>query len=101
LLLHINRELKGNFDVSRFRHRAVYNASEGRIEMHLVSLDNQSVEVAGEAFRFRESEHIVTEYSYKHTLPGFAALAAKAGFTVEQVWTDDRRWFSVQYLSAT
>ncbi|MGH8281886.1 MAG: L-histidine N(alpha)-methyltransferase [Gammaproteobacteria bacterium] len=100
LLLHINRELKADFDVSRFRHRAVYNASEGRIEMHLVSLDNQFVEVAGEAFRFRESEHIVTEYSYKHTLPGFAALAAKAGFTVEQVWTDDRRWFSVQYLTA-
>ncbi|MGA9852097.1 MAG: L-histidine N(alpha)-methyltransferase [Gammaproteobacteria bacterium] len=100
LLLHINRELKCDFDLSRFSHRAVYNATEGRIEMHLLSLDNQSVEIAGEAFRFREGEYIVTEYSYKHTLPGFAILAAKAGFTVEQVWTDDRRWFSVQYLTA-
>ncbi|MGH8398223.1 MAG: L-histidine N(alpha)-methyltransferase [Gammaproteobacteria bacterium] len=100
MLLHINRELKSDFDLSRFSHRAVYNTTEGRIEMHLVSLDNQSVEIAGEAFRFREGEYIVTEYSYKHTLPGFAALASKAGLAVEQVWTDDRRWFSVQYLTA-
>ncbi|MGH8283166.1 MAG: L-histidine N(alpha)-methyltransferase [Gammaproteobacteria bacterium] len=100
LLLHINRELKGDFDINRFSHRAVYNAAEGRIEMHLVSLDNQSIQISGGSFRFREGEHIITEYSYKHTLQGFAALAAKAGFAVEQVWTDDRRWFSVQYLTA-
>jgi len=100
LLHRLNRELGSDFDVSRFRHRATYNADEGRIEMHLVSLDNQSVRIDGECFRLRENEHIVTEYSYKHTLPGFAVLAAKAGLAVKQVWTDDRRWFSVQYLNA-
>ncbi len=98
LLRRLNRELQSDFDLSRFRHLAVYNEAEGRIEMHLVSLDNQSVRIAGESFCFREDECIVTEYSYKHTLSGFAALAAKAGFAVKQVWTDDRRWFSVQYL---
>ncbi|MDE2345569.1 MAG: L-histidine N(alpha)-methyltransferase [Gammaproteobacteria bacterium] len=99
LLQRINRELRGDFDTSRFMHRAVYKEVQGRIEMHLVSRENHSVTVAGENFHFRENEFIVTEYSYKHTLPGFAALAAKAGFAVEQVWTDDRRWFSLQYLS--
>lgn len=100
LLHRLNRELGSDFDVSRFRHRATYNVDEGRIEMHLVSLDNQSVQIGDEFFRFHKNEHIVTEYSYKHTLPGFAALAARAGLAVNQVWTDDRRWFSVQYLSA-
>jgi dimethylhistidine N-methyltransferase len=100
LLHRLNRELAGDIDVSRFRHRAVYNKRESRIEMHLVSLDDQSANIADECFRFHENEYIVTEYSYKHTLTGFATLAAKAGLAVRQVWTDDRRWFSVQYLSA-
>jgi len=98
LLHRLNRELGSDFDASRFQHRASYNATEGRIEMHLVSLENQSVQIAGEIFRFRKNEYIVTEYSYKHTLPGFTALAAKAGLVVKRVWTDERRWFSVQYL---
>ena len=100
LLRRLNRELQSDFDLSRFRHRAVYNRAEGRIEMHLVSLDDQTVNVADETIRFRADEIVVTEYSYKHTLSGFAALAAQAGLAVKQVWTDDRRWFSVQYLTA-
>lgn len=99
LLCRFNRELHGNFDLARFRHYAEFNSAQDRIEMHLVSLYNQSVHIAGETFTFRESEHMITEYSYKYTLPGFAALAAKASLKVEQTWTDDRRWFSVQYLT--
>ena len=98
LLRRINRELGGDFDASRFRHRAVYNRAAGRVEMHLVSLDDQTVNVADESIRFRADEVVVTEYSYKHTLSSFAALATQAGLAVKQVWTDDRRWFSVQYL---
>ncbi len=98
LLQRLNRELGGDFDLSRFRHRAVYNPVEGRIEIYLVSLGDQLVHVGGECFSLRADEHIITEYSYKYTLPGFAALAAKPGLAVQQVWSDDRRWFSVQYL---
>jgi L-histidine Nalpha-methyltransferase len=100
LLQRLNRELGSDFDLTRFRHHVVYNSAAGRIEMHLVSRDHQAVHIGGECFHLRESEHIVTEYSYKHTLPAFAALASKAGLAVRQVWSDDRRWFSVQYLSA-
>lgn len=100
LLARLNRELRSDFDTSRFRHRAVFNPAEGRIEMHLDSLENQTVNIADETVHFRTGESIITEYSYKHTLPGFAALAAQAGWKVQQVWTDDRRWFSVQYLTA-
>jgi len=100
LLQRINRDLEGDFDLARFRHHASYNADEGRIEMHLVSLDNQTMHIGEECVRLRENEHILTEYSYKHTLTGFAVLASKAGLAVQQVWSDDRRWFSVLYLSA-
>ena len=100
LMRRINCELGSDFDLTRFRHHASYNADEGRIEMHLVSLDHQVVRIGYESVRLHSNEHIVTEYSYKHTLPGFAALALKAGLVVKRVWSDDRRWFSVQYLSS-
>ena len=72
----------------------------GRIEMHLVSRAEQIASVAGEAIEFREGETIFTESSYKYTLPEFQSLAAAGGWTVERVWTDEDRLFSVQYLRA-
>lgn len=100
LLERINRELHADFNPQRFQHHAPYNQAEGRIEMHLVSLSNQIVHIGENTVRFRADEAIVTEYSYKHTLPGFAALAAQAGWKVCRVWADEQRWFSVQYLTA-
>lgn len=99
LLARLNRELHSDFNLKRFRHHALYNSAEGRIEMQLVSLDDQAVHIADDTLHFGANEPIITEYSYKHTLPGFAALAAQAGWTVQKVWTDERRWFSVQYLT--
>ncbi|HSN16841.1 MAG TPA: L-histidine N(alpha)-methyltransferase [Gammaproteobacteria bacterium] len=99
ILARINRELDADFDLRRFVHRAVYNASEGCIEMHLVSTRAQRVQVAGEDVDFRPGEHILSERSYKYTLEGFSALAARAGLKIEQQWTDDRRYFCVAYLT--
>lgn len=98
VLARINRELGGTFDLDSFAHRAFYNPDPGRIEMHLVSLANQCARVGGSPFPFRRGETILTEYSYKYSLDGFAALAASAGFDVEQVWMDEARLFSVQGL---
>lgn len=97
LLRRLNRELGADFDLDRFRHEAVYNADAGRIEMYLVSTVDQQVAVAGASIAFAAGERICTEYSYKYTVESFAALAAAAGLTVEQVWTDADRHFSVQY----
>ena len=99
LLLRINRELDGTFDLDTFAHRAPWNDDEGCIEMHLVSQSDQTVTVDGHPFEFEAGESIRTEYSYKFTLEGFAALAADAGFTVDTVWTDDDDLFSVQYAT--
>ena len=98
MLVRLNNEFNGDFDLDAFRHRAVYNGAAGRIEMHLVSKREQVAHVAGEQFLFRAGESILTEYSYKYTPEEFAALAAPY-FTVERVWTDARQWFSVQYLA--
>jgi dimethylhistidine N-methyltransferase len=98
LLARLNRELGADFDLSRFRHRAFYNPGPGRVEMHLVSQAAQTVHVGGAAFDLAEGETICTEYSYKYGLDDFRELAARAGLTLEQVWTDEKGLFSVQYL---
>jgi len=98
LLARANRELGAQFDISQFRHHALYSASAGRIEMHLVSRRRQTVPVDGERFAFAAGESIVTEHSYKYSLPEFRQLAAEAGLEVVRCWTDARQWFSVQYL---
>lgn len=100
LLRRLNRELDATFDLDRFRHEARWNADAGRVEMHLVSDAAQQVTVAGEPIAFAAGESITTEYSYKYTVDGFADLAAAAGWSVEQVWTDDQSLFSVQYAEA-
>jgi dimethylhistidine N-methyltransferase len=98
LLRRINRELGGSFDLDRFRHRAIWNDADGRIEMYLDSLADQIVTVAGERIRFREGESILTEYSHKYELREFAELASGSGLRVLQTWTDPDSLFSIQYL---
>lgn len=98
LLTRINRELGGDFDPHGFAHRAVWNADEGRIEMHLVSGRRQTAHVGGQAIEFAAGEPIVTEYSYKYTPARLAAMAERAGFRIERSWTDSRQWFGVYCL---
>ncbi|HUJ86323.1 MAG TPA: L-histidine N(alpha)-methyltransferase [Burkholderiales bacterium] len=100
LLARINRELGGDFDLRRFRHYAFYNASRGRIEMHLVSLVRQSVRVGRSRFQFDAGETIHTENSWKYSVEEFQALAAEAGFRGARVWRDRRGLFSLHGLTA-
>jgi dimethylhistidine N-methyltransferase len=98
LLRRINRELDGDFDLDEFEHTARFNPAESRIEMHLVSLSDQTVTVADHAFEFEEGESICTEYSYKHTIEQFAELAGGAGMGLRKAWTDPQEWFAVLHL---
>jgi dimethylhistidine N-methyltransferase len=103
LLVHLNRICAADFHPAAFRHRAIYDVGEGRIEMHLVSLEAQTVTLGRDrplsvSYRIDRGESIVTEYSYKYSLEGFASLAGRAGFEVERVWTDPEALFSVQLL---
>lgn len=101
VLARINRELGGNFDLSGFTHRSVYNRDRHRIEMHLISRKAQSVRILGQTFSFRPGESIHTESSYKYSLARFAALARNSGWTVRESWTDAATMFSVHALVAS
>ncbi len=98
MLTHVNRIADADFDPARFSHRAVWNAHEGRIEMHLESRSAHTVTVAGQPIRFRANETIHTEDSYKHTREGFAALALSAGWKSGGFWTDPGALFGMHLL---
>ena len=99
LLTRINRELAADFRLEHFRHRAIWDADAGRIEMQLLSARDQTVHIDEHRFDFSAGEVLRTEYSHKYSLAQFAGLAAAAGLAVRQVWSDRDRLFSVQYLS--
>jgi len=101
VLHRINRELGGNFDLSAFRHRAIYNRERHRIEMHLISRRAQTARVLGRSFSFRAGETIHTENSYKYSLERFIALARGSGWTPRESWTDSAGMFSVHALVAS
>jgi dimethylhistidine N-methyltransferase len=101
VLERINRELGGNFDLSGFIHRSIYNKDRHRIEMHLISRKAQSVRVLGHHFSFRPGESIHTENSYKYSLERLTALARGSGWQVTESWTDKARMFSVHALLAS
>ncbi len=100
ILHRINRELDGTFAPDRFAHYAFYNPERSRMEMHLISQDEQVVYAAGEAFHFRLGESIHTENSYKYDCDAFAEVATPYGFTLRRTWPDSRRWFCVQFYDA-
>ncbi len=99
LLERINRELGADFDLDHWRHQAIYNSCEGRIEMYLISEAPQIVHIDGHEFSFCADEKILTEYSYKHTPESFSNLASTAGFKFQKMWTDDARLFGLFYFT--
>jgi dimethylhistidine N-methyltransferase len=98
LLARINLELGGDFDLSRFAHRAVWNQLEQRVEMHLECLDTHEVRAAGRVFAFTAGETIHTENSYKPSLERFIALASRGGWTVVGTWVSPDPAFAVLRL---
>lgn len=97
LLVRLNRELDTDFNIHNFRHKAYYNTSKSRIEMHLVSMKEQFVQLDGQKIRFKKGETIHTENSHKYSLSKFESLVSK-WFRVEKIWTDKDELYSVQYL---
>ena len=95
LLHRINRELGGNFDVSKWRHFGTYDVFSGGMESYLVSLEKQSVfiEKIGRSFEFDAWEPIHTEYSYKYLISDIEQLASETGFEIYEHLFDTRRYF--------
>lgn len=98
LLVRLEKELGAELDRDGFHHQAVFNEGLGCIEMHLVSRKEQAIRVGGRRIPFEKGQTIRTERSYKYSLQGFARLAERGGWAIDTVWTDERGWFSVQFL---
>jgi uncharacterized SAM-dependent methyltransferase len=73
----------------------VWNDTESRIEMHLVSTRDQTVHLGGRRIEFREAESIHTENSYKHTRDRLIEIASRAGWGMQRVWKDPAGLFGV------
>jgi dimethylhistidine N-methyltransferase len=100
LLVRMNRELGANFDVSSFAHRAIYNRTQHRIEMHLYSRKAQNVRLCGRTISFTAGESIHTENSYKYSILRLGQLAQASGWRLDTSWTDVNDMFSVHVLRA-
>ena len=101
MLQHLNRSYGADFNVGEFEHRANYDKHKGRVVIELISQADQTFTVGDTAFDIADGEAILTEYSHKYTLGGFASMANAAGFKVEKVWSDADDLFSVQFLTRT
>lgn len=99
LLERINRELGGTFDVGAFRHESRYDREQRRIEMHLVSVREQSAEVLRRPFAFAQGETIHTENSYKYDREAVESMAARAQMRRLTGWTEERGRFAVHLLA--
>jgi L-histidine N-alpha-methyltransferase len=102
LLVRINRDLRGDFALDAFGHRAVWNREQRRIEMHLVSGKDQTVRipVAETVVDFRRDEPIWTESSYKYDPDGIMEMGAEAAFTTRDQWVDNEAKFALTLFSA-
>ena len=100
ILMRINRELDGNFNLNDFKHIATYNEEHHRVEMHLRSLTVQTVCISGVNFHFDLHETIHTENCYKYTHESFSRLVEAAGFLAADTWTDSEGLFTVVLLTS-
>ena len=102
LLVRVNRELDADLDIDAFEHRAIWNAAESRVEMHLVSTRSQRVRI--EASRLdltlEDGETIWTESSYKYRAKRIVAMLGHAGFREIQQWVDAPDAFALTLVEA-
>ena len=95
LLRNVNGLLEADFDVRQWRHVALFNAEQSRIEMHLEALSDLTVNWPGHSRDFLAGERIHTESSYKYTVETMGTLLRQAGFRQVRHWSDPKNWFAV------
>jgi dimethylhistidine N-methyltransferase len=100
ILLAVNEILGSDFRLRDWGHRALFNAGQSRIEMHLQALRAVTLRWEGGVRHFAPGETIHTENSYKYTAANFLELLGQAGFGATQCWTDEQNSFLVCYAKA-
>jgi L-histidine N-alpha-methyltransferase len=93
LLHRLNRELGGNFDISKYEHYPTYDPVTGACKSYLTSMVDQQVNIAGESFSFNKNEIIFMEISQKYTIEEIESMGEKAGFMQVKHFFDEKKWF--------
>jgi L-histidine N-alpha-methyltransferase len=92
----LNRDLNATFDLSKFEHRAFYDRAFHRIEMHLVSTDDQRVSIPGVGeVTFAGGESIRTEISCKYDRASLDRMLGDAGLVIERWITDSAQTYAL------
>ena len=101
VLSRINDELDADFDLTNFKHVAMYNEKDQRVEMYLKSLVNQSVIIskANLSLKMSQDELIHTEHSHKYTISQIQEMMKDAGFEIKEIWQDSQKLFSLTLVS--
>jgi L-histidine N-alpha-methyltransferase len=101
VLSRINDELDADFDLTNFKHIAMYNEKDQRVEMYLKSLVNQSVIIskANLSLKISQDELIHTEHSHKYTISQIQEMMKDAGFEIKEMWQDSQKLFSLSLVS--
>jgi L-histidine N-alpha-methyltransferase len=102
ILAHLNQKLGGNFDLTRWRHCALYNTVNQQIEMFVESTEAQSVflEALGRSFTFEAGERILTEISRKFDPQELSDWFEARGFQAIKHWQDSAGWYGLLLLQA-
>jgi L-histidine N-alpha-methyltransferase len=94
LLERINRELNGDFDVTKFEHYPTYDPETGSCKSYLISLEDQQVKIRGkETICFAKDEYIYMEISQKYNVMQTNQMATSAGFKPINIFFDTKKWF--------
>ena len=99
VLRHMNTLLGTNFEVRDWRHKALFNAAESRIEMHLIAKHAVTVRWGTQHRDFKAGEGIHTENSYKWTTSNFTRTLMEAGFSQTRYWTDAQEQYALFWAS--
>ncbi len=97
MLKHLNWRFEGNFDVTQFRHVAIYNERDRQIEMYIESLVEQRVALAklDYAVTFQAGERLLSEISRKFDLEALAAELLAYKLNAIEVFTDEKTRFAL------
>ena len=93
LLERINRELGGDFDLTKFEHYPTYDPETGACKSYLISQEDQIVSIGNKHVHFQKDEYIFMEISQKFTVLQTGQMAEKAGFKPVKLFFDSKNWF--------
>lgn len=95
VVARINRELGGTIPLEGLTHKAVWNDSLARIEMHLRAQRDLTFEVSGQHFTMVAGETIHTENSHKYVQESGNLLLLAGGWEPVERYSDHDDLFMV------